>query len=174
MTIRPLTGVLLAALCAFPAIGRAAEKAPSVNAARFEALKKLAGDWVQLAADGKPGTTIASSIRVTAGGSVVQETLFPGTDHEMVTMYHLDGEALMLTHYCSLQNQPRMRAEPGKDAKQIKFKFTDGTNVLSKDAMRMDEATLTILNDNHIRAVWVSTKEDKPCHTATFELVRKK
>jgi len=43
--------------------------------------------------------------RVASAGSVVQETLFPGTPHEMISMYHLvDGE-LVLTHYCAMANQ---------------------------------------------------------------------
>src|SRR5690242_19983450 len=93
--------LLAITLLAVAATSRAEEKAASVNAQRLEVLKQLAGDWVEVK-DGKPTDKVASSIRVTSGGSTVQETLFPGTDHEMVTMYHLDGADLVLTHYCSL------------------------------------------------------------------------
>src|SRR5262245_51156677 len=77
----------------------------------LETIKKLAGDWVAVDKDGKPTDKVVSSIRVTAGGSAVREILFPGSDHEMVTMYHQEGPDLILTHYCILGNQPRMRAE---------------------------------------------------------------
>src|SRR6516165_1621351 len=90
---------------------RADEKAKPANAQRLEALKGLAGDWVEVGKDGKPTDRVVSSIRVTSAGSAVLETLFPGTDHEMVTLYHLDGAELILTHYCMMGNQPRMRAE---------------------------------------------------------------
>jgi hypothetical protein len=152
---------------------RADEKAAGANAKRFEALKKLAGDWVKVGEDGKPTDKVVSSIRVTSAGNTVQETLFPGSDKEMVTMYHLDGADLILTHYCMLGNQPRMRAEPGKDANTIVFKFISGTNLKSKDQHHMHQATLTFDGKDRFKAVWVSCKEGKPCHTATLDLVRK-
>jgi hypothetical protein len=31
--------------------------------------------------------------------------LDPGGEHEMITMIHADGDALVLTHYCMLSNQ---------------------------------------------------------------------
>ncbi len=76
---------------------RADEKTTLANAQRLEAIKQLAGDWVEVGKDGKPTDRIVSSIRVTSAGSAVLETLFPGTDHEMVTMYHMDGEDLIHT-----------------------------------------------------------------------------
>lgn len=174
MKFRTLSTLLLGLVLALPTLTRAAEPDPAPNAARFAALKKLAGDWVQLGPDGKPGDIVASSIRVTAGGSVVQETLFPGTDHEMMTLYHLDGPNLMLTHYCSLGNQPRLRALPGAEVSKIAFKFFDGTNLGSKDEMYMAEATLNILGPDRLKAVWTACKAGKPCHTNDIDLVRKK
>ncbi|HUY92931.1 MAG TPA: hypothetical protein VMV10_29645 [Pirellulales bacterium] len=80
-----------------------------------------------------------SSIRVTSAGSAIEETLFPGGDHEMVTMYFIDGDKLLLTHYCALGNQPQMQAEPGEDAKRIAFKFVGATNLKSADELHMHE-----------------------------------
>jgi hypothetical protein len=151
----------------------AGEKAKPVNVQRFEALKKLAGDWVAVGKDGKPTTTVISSIRVTSAGTAVQETLFPGSDHEMVTMYHLDGADLILTHYCMLGNQPRMRAEPGKDVNKIAFKFVSGTNLKSKNDHHMNQATLTLDGKDHFKAEWNSCKDGKSCHQVRFDLVRK-
>ena len=50
-------------------------------------------------------------VRTTGGGSAVTETLFPGTAHEMMSVYHMDGDDLVLTHYCAGGNQPRMMLE---------------------------------------------------------------
>ena len=58
---------------------------------------------------GQPTDQVVSTYRVTAAGSAVMEVLFPGTDHEMVTVYHQDGDDLILTHYCAAGNQPRMK-----------------------------------------------------------------
>ena len=173
MKMRIAFPLLVLALAVAAASARAEEKAAAVNAQRFEALKQLAGDWVEAGKDGKPTDKVVSSIRVTSAGSTVQETLFPGSDHEMVTMYHLDGGDLVLTHYCMLGNQPRLRAEPGGDVNKIQFKFQSCTNLKSNDDHHMNQATLTLLGKDRFKAEWASCKEGKPCHQVTLELVRK-
>jgi hypothetical protein len=151
----------------------AGEKATSTSVQRFDALKKLAGDWVEVGKDGKATNQVVSSIRITAGGNTIQETLFPGSEHEMVTMYHLDGADLMLTHYCMLGNQPRMRAESGGEVNKIVFKFAGGTNIKSADEHHMHQATINIEGPDRFKAEWVSCKDGKPSHTKNFDLVRK-
>src|SRR5262245_61353921 len=91
---------------------------PPTNSA-LEKMKKLAGTWVIADKDGKPTDQVASIIKVTAGGSAVHETLFPGQPHEMVSVYTVDGSDLIMTHYCVLGNQPRMKADPKSPANQI-------------------------------------------------------
>lgn len=152
---------------------RADDKPASVNQQRFEALKKLAGEWVKVGDDGKPTDTLVSSIRVTSAGSAIEETLFPGSDHEMVTMYHLDGDDLILTHYCSLGNQPRLKADTGGDAKKIVFKFAGATNLKSAEEMHIHQATFNLNGTDHFQAEWVANKDGKPCHQESLDLVRK-
>jgi hypothetical protein len=173
MDFRTVTLALAAALAAAGAPASADEKATPATPQSFETLKKLAGDWVEIGKDGKPTDQVVSSIRVTAAGTAIQETLFPGTEHEMVTMYHQDGADLVLTHYCMLGNQPRMRAEPGTDANRIVFKFIGATNLKSDDEQHMHQATLTIEDKDHFKSEWVSCKDGKPCHEVSFNLVRK-
>ena len=173
MKLRAALSLLVLALLAVAGPSRAGEEAPPASAQRFEALKKLAGDWVEVGKDGRPTDKLVSSIRVTSGGSAIEETLFPGSDHEMVTMYHLDGADLVLTHYCMLGNQPRMRAEPGDDVNRIVFKFIGATNLKSNDEHHMHQATLTIAGNDRFKAEWVSCKDGKPCHQVSLDLVRK-
>src|SRR5262245_59948389 len=174
MKIRILAPMFAIALFLFWAGATTAdENAPAANAQRFEALKKLAGDWVALGKNEKPTDHVVSSIRVTSGGTALQETIFPGTDHEMVTLYHLDGTDLVLTHYCMLGNQPHMRAEPGKDPKVIIFKFAGGTNLKSTDERHMHQVTLTLEGSDHFKSEWASCKDGKPGETVRFDLVRK-
>jgi hypothetical protein len=162
----------LALLTAGAAV-EAEEKAKPTALQQFESLKKLAGDWVEVGEDGKPTEKVVSSIRVTSAGSAIEETLFPGGDHEMVTMYFLDGDRLLLTHYCALGNQPQLRAEPGKDARQIAFKFIGATNLKSPDEHHMHEATLTLSGPDRYQSEWISNKEGKTCHKVQFDLMRK-
>src|SRR6516165_9346322 len=90
MILRRMSAVLTLSLLAVFAPARAGEPGARTSSQQFAALKQLAGDWVEIGKDGRPTEKVISSMRVTAGGTAVQETLFPGTEKEMVTMYHLD------------------------------------------------------------------------------------
>jgi hypothetical protein len=122
---RYLFALLVLALCV-PAVGQA--QAVDGKAA-FERLKTLAGAWHGRAGHGEAGQPATVTYRVASGGSVVEETLFPGTPHEMISMYHVvDGE-LVLTHYCAMANQPRMRLDrKASTPDRLVFAFDGGTN----------------------------------------------
>ena len=149
------------------------DRPASPSAARFEALKKLAGDWVEIGPDSKPTDKVVSSFRVTAAGSVLKETLFPGTPKEMVTMYHLDGPDLVLTHYCALANQPRMRAEAAQETNRFVFRFIGGTNLRSEADSHMHQVTFTMPSDDRLQAEWVASQDGKACHCVKLDLARK-
>ena len=70
------------------------------------------GDWDGhvTSPDGPPARV---EFRLAGNGSALVERLFPGTDHEMVSIYHLVGSDLVLTHYCAMANQPRMKLVAG-------------------------------------------------------------
>lgn len=146
----------------------------------WEKLKQLAGEWiaaVDATAEKNPPADAALPLcvyRLTSAGSVVQESLFPGTPHEMVTMYHLDGPDLVLTHYCALGNQPRMKAEPAGAPDKLVFKFAGGTNIDPAKDNHMHDLTLTFIDADHVRAEWTSYAKGKQSGVKTFELARKK
>src|ERR1700688_1791775 len=142
----------------------------------FEKMKNLAGTWLLADKDGKPTDQIASIIKVTAGGSVVHETLFPGQPHEMVSIYTVDGPDLVMTHYCVLGNQPRMKADPKSPANQICFQFAGGSNLDPQKDKHMHAATLTIVDDGHIELAAVGWEAGVPTKEMCcgMKLVRKK
>jgi hypothetical protein len=149
--------------------------APPTNAA-LEKMKKLAGTWLLADKDGKPTDQVASVIKVTAGGSVVHETLFPGQPQEMVSVYTVDGPDLIMTHYCVLGNQPRMKADPKSPANQIVWRFVGGTNLDPKKDKHMHEAILTIVDDNHLEVNGIGWENGAPAKDMCcgLKLVRKK
>ena len=55
----------------------------------------------------------------------------------MVTVIHADGNALLLTHYCMIGNQPQMKATPKPGDKKIAFEFVRATNMKSDKDMHM-------------------------------------
>lgn len=146
------------------------------GSAALEKLKKLAGTWVATDKDGKATDQVVSVVKVTAGGSTVHETLFPGEPHEMVSVYHLDKGELVMTHYCALGNQPKMKADPESPKNQIRFLFTGGTNLDPAKDKHMHEGTLTFLDDDHIEFCGVAWEDGKPSKDtcAPMKLARKK
>jgi hypothetical protein len=141
--------------------------------AAFDRFKALAGEWVA-AEDGemfKKGDLVAR-YAVTAAGSAVVETVFPGSAHEMVTVYHADGPDLVLTHYCMEGNQPRMRARNPKGPR-FDFAFDGGTNIDPGRDRHMNSATLELVGVDEIRSVWTELADGKPVFVAKSHLVRK-
>ena len=148
---------------------------PPTNAG-LEKMKKLVGTWLLANKDGKPTDQVASVIKVTAGGSAVHETLFPGQPLEMVSVYTVDGSDLIMTHYCVLGNQPRMKADPKSPANQIVWRFAGGTNLDPKKDKHMHEATLTIVDDDHLEVNGIGWENGAPVKEMCcgLKLVRKK
>ncbi len=173
---------LLACVCVFTlgvvsaayliADDKAPQPKPPATSPGLDALKKLVGDWTATGPDGKPMTT---KFRLSAGGSVLVETMFPDTPMEMITVYHMDGPDLILTHYCMLGNQPRLKAESAKETKKLSFKSVGGTNMKLTDA-HMGQAVFTLIDDNTYEANWCSCENGKPdeAHRFNVKFTRKK
>jgi hypothetical protein len=120
-------------------------KAPATNAA-MEALQGLAGVWVStdpVKEGEKPRKLI---FKATSKGSAVMEVMFPGSDEEMIDMYTVDGNGVALTHYCSMGNQPHMRAK-GVENGVLKFEYVGGSNIKNREDPHMDAVELTIQGD---------------------------
>ncbi len=146
------------------------------TSAGLEKMKKLAGTWVAADKDGKPTDQVVSIIKVTAGGSVVHETLFPGQPHEMISVYTADGTDLVMTHYCVLGNQPRFKADPNSPMNQIVFRFIGGGNLNPAKDRHMHETTLTIVSDDQIEINGIGWENGAPAKDMCcgLKLVRKK
>jgi hypothetical protein len=132
-------------------------------------LKALEGTWTGTAG-GNPGVEI--EYRVTGGGSVVMETQFPGSEHEMVSMYHLDGERLVMTHYCAAGNQPRLELDPAAGGDELTFVFAGGSNLDPAVDVHIHGARFRLAADGSMRQVWSSYRDGEPAHEMVFELQR--
>src|SRR6266851_4042961 len=164
---------VLVAVVALATSARAEDKEKG-KASQLDQLKSLAGEWTGKGKHGDHEMDATVSYKVTSGGTAVMETLGAGSEHEMVTLYTLDGNDLVLTHYCMLGNQPRMKAEKGKESKKIAFKFAGAGNLKSDQDPHMHNMTLEILGEDHIKATWTFYKDGKPEGDATFDFKRKK
>jgi hypothetical protein len=177
MTRRPFacTALLLALRLAAYGDDKAGKLPPPTNP-ELETMKKLAGTWLAADENGRPTDQVVSIIKVTAGGSVVHETLFPGQPQEMVSIYSVDGPDLVMTHYCVLGNQPRMKADKNSSANQIHFGFAGGSNLDPAKDKHMHEATLTVVDADHIEVKGVGWDGGAPAKDMCcgLKLVRKK
>lgn len=140
--------------------------------AAFAQLKALAGEWKGGIGrpDGPAGTVL---YRVTANGHTVMETLFPGMDHEMISMYHLDGGDLVMTHYCAAGNQPRMKLNRERStAKELVFDFAGGTNLDPARDGHIHAGRLRLPSADRLEAEWVFHAEGRAAGTNAFFLQR--
>jgi len=126
----------------------------------FELFKKLDGRWIGRSTK---GWTEDITFRTIAKGSVVVENSFDAHPNEtMMTMFHLDGSRLLLTHYCVAGSQPRLAATAFDDnGRTITFTFLDATNLASRDKGHMDKAVFRFKDENSFSSQWTWYQEGK-------------
>ena len=115
----------------------------------FERLKSLVGEWRGKDGEGK---LVEVAYSLTAGNTAVMETLKMADGLSMVTIYHPHGEKLMMTHYCILNNQPRMQASG--DDRSLTFSLVDVTNLPSPSAPHMRKLVLSFPDKDHLKHEW--------------------
>jgi hypothetical protein len=138
----------------FIVIAAAAMAAQSAGQKSFDLMKALNGNW-----EGKNslGEAVLVSFRVTSGGSAIMSEIqsqVKGQTEDMISMIHMDGDRLLLTHYCAAGNQPRMQASTSPDGRTVSFRFLDATNLANPDAGHMDHVVFTSVDANHHTEEW--------------------
>jgi hypothetical protein len=158
--------------------------APSDAQKSFDTMKTLAGVWQGPVKVDPPmgemsGTTMHVSLRVTSrGNTIVHEMKEAGTPDDPakyddpITLFYLDNDRLILTHYCDAGNRPRMAGKASADGKTVEFDFLDVAG--STQFGHMEHAVFTIIDANHHTEDWTYLMPgDKPMH-GHLDLVRVK
>ena len=134
----------------------------------FDRMKSLVGEWQGKKSDGQQ---VELTYELMSNGSAIVETMSPADEPGMVTVYHRDGDKLMMTHYCSAGNQPRMVAvDAGSET--IAFDLLDVTNLGNPEDGHMQSMKITFRDRNHIIQTWNFGMGEKRM-PATFEFKRK-
>jgi len=164
--------VLCAVLASLSAIAFAQSEAQK----SFDTMKTLSGNWQGLVTtvpkvEGMgENTQMQVTLRVTSrGNALVHEMKEAGAvddptrnDHP-VTMFYLDNDRLLLTHYCDAGNRPRMTGKVSADGKKVEFDFLDVAGGTQRG--HMDHAVFTIIDANHHIEDWTYMMPgDKPMH----------
>lgn len=114
----------------------------------FERLKSLQGTWVK--ADSE-NSDFYIDFAFTANGTVLMENwMYKGNTHS-VTVYHLNGENVIATHYCPQGNQPRLVSQTASTSNDIAFAFLDATNLLPEASHQHSLAFEIIDTDTVVR-----------------------
>lgn len=157
-----------------PALRQQGGSATAAQAkAAFERFKKLEGEWLGRSTKGWEEKV---TYKVIAGGSAIHQSSFDAHPNEtMITVFHLDGERLLLTHYCVAKNQPRLQATAfSEDGKQITFTFLDATNLPARDKGHMDKVVYRFVDDDHFSSQWTWYQDGKESWLEEIKLERRK
>ena len=142
---------------------------PSEAKAAFARLKTLAGEWQ---ADTKQGKAHLSYELVAGGSALLERETMDGMP-PMVTVYYLDGDRLLLTHYCMAGNQPRLEEQRFDPATgEIDFAFLDATNLATPGAGHMHNAKIHLIDQNHLTSEWQFYQDGKPKMTENAQYTR--
>ena len=177
--------VVLLSLCSIAFAQHDAPKpdAPKSDAEKsFDTMKTLAGSWQGEVTLNPPMHEVANArtevtLRITSRGhALVHEMKEAGKPEDPtkydnpVTMLYLDGDRLLLTHYCDAGNRPRMAGKLSPDGKTVEFDFVDVSG--STQHGHMQHAVFTIVDANHHTEDWTYLMPgDKPMH-ARMDLQR--
>ena len=150
----------------------------------FDKIKSLAGGWDGVAKldppmDGASNAPVHVSMRITSrGNSLVHEMQAAGTpedptkyDHP-VTMFYLENDRLVLTHYCDAGNRPRMAAKTSTDGKTVEFEFLDVAGDLEYG--HMQHSVFTVVDANHHTEDWTFLMPGDKLMHAHMDLTRSK
>ncbi len=141
----------------------------------MQKLKSLEGEWLVVDEQGEVLDQVGSEFRLTANGSALREFMFPGDEHEMLNVYHADGDRVLMTHYCGAGSQPRLEVVPAEEGEGLLLKFDSITNLPSPDAHFMHHAEYEWGGDDRLTTTWYGSENGKVSdETMVMRLARRK
>jgi hypothetical protein len=181
--------VLTIAGLAVPVFGTFMDDTPAKDGieakAAFTKLKTLAGSWISKTshedkekAKKEHGEEmpdeVAVNFKLTGAKTALVETQFPGMPHEMVSVYHLDGKDLRMTHYCAAGNQPRLKLDLTKSTPdEFIFVFDGGSNLDPEKDKHIHGVRIKFEKDGKVKSEWEGYSDGKKDDSITFNLTRK-
>ena len=125
----------------------------SISAAAFKQLASLVGEWEGVQ-DGVPVKVI---YRLAANGTALMEQMLPANSSEtMITMFTVDGDHLIATHYCGNGNQPQMVTNTIGNLEKdgVTFSLVRITGMKTADDWHNTGLTVTLDDKDHITQRW--------------------
>ena len=133
-----------------------ADKTKSEEA--FDRLATLKGEW----RGEQEGVKICLIYTLTANGSAVMEEFRPESGAVMITMFTVDGDHLIATHYCSAKNQPQMMTSTITNVeKPLAFSLARITGLKSPDDWHNTGLTMIQEDNDHLTQEWTYQSKEK-------------
>src|SRR5438874_10524772 len=133
-----------------------ADKTKSEEA--FDRLTSLTGEWK----GEQKGVKISLIYTLTANGSALMEEFRPESGAVMITMFTVDGDHLIATHYCSAKNQPQMITPAISDVqKPLAFSLARITGLKSPDDWHNTGLTVIQEDNDHLTQEWTYQSKGK-------------
>ncbi len=124
--------------------------APSDAKKAFNTIKTLAGSWQGSIGDLSTQVTI----RVTSAGGAIMHDAFMAKTNK-ITMFYLEGDRLLLTHYGGEGNRPRFEGKLTPDGKSIEFSFLDVAGGTQRGLMKRMMFTIVDANNHVIEVTYI-------------------
>ena len=139
----------------------------------FEKVKSLEGKWAGTTTEGGKESNVSVTYHLTSGDSAVVETLFPGTDHEMVSVYHDEGGKLAMTHYCMLGNRPNLALSKSSQT-EMTLDFAKNNTINPKSEDHMHSLRLVFIDNDTLVQNWSGITNGKEKEPTVLKLSRVK
>jgi hypothetical protein len=124
----------------------------------FDRLATLKGEW----SGEQEGVKISLIYTLTANGSALMEEFRPESGAVMITMFTVDGDHLIATHYCSAKNQPQMMTAAITDVqKPLAFSLARITGLKSPDDWHNTGLTMIQEDNDHLTQEWTYQSKEK-------------
>jgi hypothetical protein len=135
---------------AIPAAGTPA--AITASEAAFGRLTALVGEWEGI----QQGVPVRLTYTLTADGTALMEQAQPAGSPAMITMFTVDGDRLLATHYCSMGNQPQMATGPiPEDAEAgLSFSLVRVTGMKTPGDFHNTGLTVKLDDPDHLTQEW--------------------
>jgi hypothetical protein len=126
----------------------------------FEKMKTLAGSWQGTIMNIPINFTIRA---VSSGTAILHEgdTSAAGPPKHEITMFYLDEDRLLATHYCDAGNRARWEGKMSTDGKAIEFSFLEVAGP-TRGGYLKDMVITFIDADRHIVAFTFIMPDGKP------------
>ena len=166
--------VVILSAFAFGPSAFAGEKmgAPVAHSKDFDRMKGLVGVWEGKADMGKGVEQFKVTYELTSAGNAIVEKFAAGQPHEMVTIYHDYNGKLVLTHYCSLGNQPHMELTTSGDGAMLFALSEKAPNLVSLQETHMHAHGIVIDGKNSMTQTWTLYDKGAKANEVSVKLIR--